>query len=124
MGVHTPRDRLGAGAVDGIDWRLLRQQMESFWALMQVELLNRERWNTRLELANAILEYLEIFHNRQRRHSSIGMLSPIEYGLRYADDRGSRSSILRARNPGHTRAVTKPGVPLCSVKPRLLALHR
>jgi transposase InsO family protein len=58
--------------------------MESFWARMQVELLNRKRWNTRLELANAIFEYLEIFHNRQRRHSSLGMLSPIEYELRYA----------------------------------------
>jgi putative transposase len=51
-------------------------QMESFWAPMQVELLNRKRWNTRLELANAIFEYLEILHNRQRRHSSLGMLSP------------------------------------------------
>ena len=39
-------------------------QMESFWARMQVELLNRKRWNTRLELANAIFEYLEIFHSR------------------------------------------------------------
>jgi len=37
-------------------------------------------------LANAIFEYLEIFHNRQRRHSSLGMLSPIEYELRYAGD--------------------------------------
>jgi putative transposase len=62
-------------------------QMESFWARMQVELLNRKRWNTRLELANAIFEYLEIFHNRQRRHSSIGMLSPIEYEIRHADSR-------------------------------------
>jgi transposase InsO family protein len=31
------------------------------------------------EVANAIFEYLEIFHNRQRRHSSLGMLSPIEF---------------------------------------------
>jgi len=46
---------------------------------MQTELLNRKRWRTRVELANAIFEYLEIFHNRQRRHSSIGMLTPIEY---------------------------------------------
>jgi putative transposase len=58
--------------------------MESFWARMQVELLNRKRWNTRLELANAIFEYLEIFHNRQRRHSALGMLSPIEHEVRYA----------------------------------------
>ena len=48
-----------------------------------VVLLNRRRWRTRVELANAIFEYLEIFHNRQRRHSSIDMLTPIEYENRY-----------------------------------------
>jgi putative transposase len=53
--------------------------VESFWARMQVELLNRKRWKTRVELANAIFEYIEIFHNRRRRHSSLGMLTPIEY---------------------------------------------
>ena len=53
--------------------------VEAFWARMQVELLNRQRWRTRIELANAIFEYLEIFHNRQRRHSSLGMRTPIEY---------------------------------------------
>jgi putative transposase len=79
-------------------------QMESFWARMQVELLNRRRWNTRRELANAIFEYLQIFHNRQRRHSSLGMLSPIEYELRHADtttrDQASRPPATRGtRNP-------------------------
>ncbi len=39
--------------------------MESFWARMQTELLNRKRWRTRLELANAIFEYLEISHKPQ-----------------------------------------------------------
>lgn len=53
--------------------------MESFWSRMQVELLDRQRWNTRIELANAIFEYLEIWHNRQRRHSSLGMLTPIQF---------------------------------------------
>jgi putative transposase len=53
--------------------------IESFWSRMQIELLDRHRWRTRIELANAIFEYLEIFHNRQRRHSSLGMLSPIEF---------------------------------------------
>jgi putative transposase len=46
---------------------------------MQVELLDRQRWRTRLELANAMFEYLEIFHNRRRRHSSLGWLTPIEF---------------------------------------------
>jgi len=53
--------------------------IESFWGRMQTELLNRKRWNTRVELASAMFEYIEVFHNRQRRHSSIGMLTPIEY---------------------------------------------
>jgi putative transposase len=53
--------------------------IEAFWSRMQVELLDRHRWRTRVELANAIFEYLEIFHNRKRRHSSLGMLTPIEF---------------------------------------------
>jgi putative transposase len=48
---------------------------------MQTELLNRKRWKTRIELANAIFDYLEIFHNRQRRHSALGMRAPIEFEL-------------------------------------------
>jgi putative transposase len=51
--------------------------IESFWARMQTELLDRQRWRTRLELANAIFEHLEIFHDRQRRHSSLGWRTPI-----------------------------------------------
>jgi transposase InsO family protein len=57
--------------------------MESFWSRMQVELLDRQRWRTRVELANAIFEYLEIFHNRHRRHSSLGMLTPVEFEARH-----------------------------------------
>ena len=56
--------------------------MESFWSRVQVELLDRQVWSTRLELATALFEYLEIFHNRQRRHSSLGMLTPIEFETR------------------------------------------
>ena len=50
---------------------------------MQVELLDRRIWRTRVELANAIFEYLEIFHNRQRRHSALGMLTPVEFETRH-----------------------------------------
>ena len=55
--------------------------IESFWGRMQTELINRKRWKTRIELANAIFDYLEIFHNRQRRHSALGMRTPIEFEL-------------------------------------------
>jgi len=53
--------------------------VESFWARMQLELLDRRRWRTRVELANANFEYLEIFHTRRRRPSSLGMLTPVEF---------------------------------------------
>ena len=53
--------------------------MEAFWSRMQVELLDRHRWTTRVELANALFEYLEVFHNRSRRHSALGMLTPIQF---------------------------------------------
>jgi transposase InsO family protein len=46
---------------------------------MQIELLNRQRWNTRVELANAIFEYIEGFHNHRRRHSALGWQTPVEF---------------------------------------------
>ena len=53
-------------------------RMESFWARVQVELLNRRRWKTRIELATAIHDYIELFHNTQRRRSALGMRTPNE----------------------------------------------
>jgi putative transposase len=53
--------------------------VESFWGRMQVELFNRKRRKTRVELANAIHDYIELFHNTRRRHSALGMLTPAEY---------------------------------------------
>ena len=55
--------------------------MESFWSSTQIELLDHKRWRTRLELTNAIFDYIEVFYNRQRRHSSIDYVSPVEFEL-------------------------------------------
>ncbi len=57
--------------------------MESFWGRMQVELLDRKRWKTRIDLANSIHDYIELFHNTRRRHSSLNMLTPAEYEQKY-----------------------------------------
>jgi len=46
---------------------------------MQVELFNRRRWKTRIELPSAIHDYIELWHNTRRRHSALGMLTPTEY---------------------------------------------
>ncbi len=53
--------------------------MESFWGTMQLELLDSKAWSTRDELATAIFEWIECWYNPNRRHSSIGMHSPITY---------------------------------------------
>jgi putative transposase len=53
--------------------------MESFWGTLQLEVLDRKTWNSRAELANAIFEWIECWYNPTRRHSSIGMLSPVDY---------------------------------------------
>jgi transposase InsO family protein len=55
--------------------------IEAFWLRMQVELLNARRWKTRVELAKAIFAYIEVFHNRRRRHCALGMRTPIDYQL-------------------------------------------
>jgi transposase InsO family protein len=57
--------------------------IESFWSRVQVELLDRQFWKTRLQLATAMFDYIEVSHNRQRRHSALGMLSPVEFELQF-----------------------------------------
>ena len=52
---------------------------ETFFATLKKELVNRRTWPSRLELQSATFEYIEAFYNRQRRHSTLGMLSPIAY---------------------------------------------
>ena len=40
---------------------------------------NRQSWKTRVELASAIHDHIELFHNTRRRHSSLAMLTPTEF---------------------------------------------
>jgi putative transposase len=52
---------------------------ESFFATLKKELVNRRSWPTRRELTAAVFEYIEVFYNRERRHSTLGYLSPIQF---------------------------------------------
>jgi putative transposase len=56
---------------------------ESFFATLKTELLHRQAWRTRQQARTAIFEYIEAFYNRQRRHSTLGYLSPAEFEDRY-----------------------------------------
>lgn len=55
--------------------------MESFFASLKKELTHDANFTTREEARAAIFEYIEVFYNRQRRHSSLGYVSPAEYEL-------------------------------------------
>ena len=53
--------------------------MESFWGSMQIELLDRQRWTTVVELSVAMADYIENFYNPMRRHSSLNYFTPEEF---------------------------------------------
>ena len=58
---------------------------ESFFATLKLELVYQTQWRTRDEARSAIFEFLELFYNRQRRHSALGYLCPNEFELRHRE---------------------------------------
>jgi len=57
---------------------------ESFFATLKKELIYRRTWATRVELRDAVFDYIEVFYNRHRLHSSIGYKTPAMVERQYA----------------------------------------
>jgi transposase InsO family protein len=53
--------------------------MESFFHTLKVELIHRERYQTRQSAKRAIFAYIEVYYNRKRKHSAIGYQTPIQF---------------------------------------------
>ena len=53
--------------------------IESFFATLKTELVYREQFKTKQEAKTKIFEYIEVFYNRQRRHSTLGYKSPVDF---------------------------------------------
>ena len=53
--------------------------MESFFASLKKELVHHEDYATRQQAKASIFEYIEVFYNRERRHSTLGYQSPADY---------------------------------------------
>lgn len=53
--------------------------MESFFSLLQKNVLDRRRWDTREQLRIAIVTWIERTYHRRRRQAGLGRLTPIEY---------------------------------------------
>lgn len=63
--------------------------MESFFATLKKELVHHRRYRTREEARRDIFEFIEVFYNRQRMHSSLGYLSPADYEQQIAAKRAA-----------------------------------
>ena len=72
-GLHGSMGRVGACADNAA--------MESFFALLQKNVLNRRRWQTRQELRLAIITWIETTYHRRRRQPALGRLTPIEFEI-------------------------------------------
>ena len=53
--------------------------MESFFSLLQKNVLNRKRWATRQDLRPAIVVWIEKTYHRRRRQDALGRMTPIEF---------------------------------------------
>jgi putative transposase len=53
--------------------------VESFYSTLKVELIHRHAWPTRVQARQAVFEFVEVFYNRQRLHSSLGYVAPAAY---------------------------------------------
>jgi putative transposase len=69
--LHGSMGRVGACADNAA--------MESFFSLLQKNVLNRQRWNTRDDLRAAIVFWIESTYHRRRRQDGLGKLTPVEF---------------------------------------------
>jgi len=63
---------------------------ESFFATLKTELVHRRRFQTRAEAREAIFDFVEVFYNRHRRHSTLGYVSPIEFEIKFVEQNRER----------------------------------
>jgi putative transposase len=61
--------------------------MESFFGTLKTEMIYFEKFSSREEAEMKIFEYIEVFYNRQRRHSTLGQLSPVEFERRNSSEK-------------------------------------
>jgi transposase InsO family protein len=63
---------------------------ESFFATLKTELVYTRRFATRAEARDAIFDFIEVFYNRRRRHSTLGYVSPVEFEMKFIEQKKFR----------------------------------
>ena len=77
--VRALRDAKARGSMGRVGTCADNAAMESFFSLLQKNVLNRQRWQTRDDLRLAIVVWIEKTYHRRRRQDALGRLTPIEY---------------------------------------------
>lgn len=65
---------------------------ESFWSIVKIEFYDRKKWQTHNEARRAVARWIEIVYNRRRRHSSIGMVSPVDFEAQLANQNDNKKA--------------------------------
>jgi transposase InsO family protein len=76
---HRLREAGLLGSMGRVASSVDNSMIESFWSTLQRELLDRQRWTTKTQLASAIFEWIEAWYNPARRHSALGYRSPTQF---------------------------------------------
>lgn len=77
--VHALRAAGLSGSMGRVGAYADNAAMESFFALVQKNVLNRRRWSTRQDLRLALVTWIEKTYHRRRRQDALGRMTPIEY---------------------------------------------
>jgi transposase InsO family protein len=82
---------------------------EIFFATLECELLDRYRWPTRAGLRTAIFDFIEVFYNRQRRHSTLDHHPPAAYEQHHASAASAASHRVHGNGatPSRTAGATR-----------------
>ena len=87
--------------------------MESFGGSLKNELVHHHQYGTRLEVEASIREYIEIFYDRQQRHSRLGNLAPAVFAQKFSKQNDShRSAVTWARRAAKTASTSALVLPL------------
>src|SRR5690606_7113802 len=77
--VHTLNRHRMVGSMGRVGAAGDNAAMESFFSLLQRNVLDRQRWDTREQLRIAIVTWIERTYHRRRRQARLGRLTPVEY---------------------------------------------
>jgi putative transposase len=86
--------------------------LESFHATLKKDLIHRRSWPTKTEARTAIFGYIEAFYNRRRRHSRLGMRSPMDFENGTLIDHGSSLAASRLASSPKIRLTATTATPV------------